>query len=73
MKDDVVVVNEKGERLSTQELTWNKEKKKIYTDKYVQIETEDAILRGDGFEADERFTRYKILKPKGPIKIAIDD
>jgi LPS export ABC transporter protein LptC len=68
-KYDVEVVNEKGEVLNTEHLIWNQNTETIQTDKFVKITTADEILMGEGLEADQQFTRYKILKPTGIINI----
>ena len=65
VRNNVVVVNEKKETLHTEELTWDEKKHIIYTDKQVIIKTATDTIFGQGMEADERFTRYKILKPGG--------
>lgn len=68
-KNDVVVVNEKGEQLNTEHLVWMQDSAKIYSDQFVKITTADEILMGDGLEANEDFTKYKILKIKGIINL----
>lgn len=68
-KNDVVVVNEKGERLNTEHLIWRQDSAKIYTNEFVKITTADEILMGEGLVANEDFTKYKILKIKGIINI----
>ncbi|MFN0274260.1 MAG: LPS export ABC transporter periplasmic protein LptC [Chitinophagales bacterium] len=65
VRNNVVVVNEKKETLHTEELTWDERKHIIFTDKQVIIKTATDTIFGQGLEADERFTRYKILKPGG--------
>lgn len=42
---------------------------RIYSDKFVRITTEDEILYGEGFESNQEFTNWKIIKPTGSIKI----
>ena len=59
-KDDVVVVNEKGEQLNTEHLIWDEESAKIYSEEFVKITTEEEILTGKGFESNQTFTKYKI-------------
>jgi len=68
-KNDVVVINEKGEKLNTEHLVWLQDSAKIYSDEFVKITTADEILMGDGLEANEDFTKYKILKIKGIINL----
>ena len=53
---DVSIINQKGEQLNTETLTWNKVDKKIRSEGFVKIFTDDEIIFGTGFEADENFT-----------------
>jgi LPS export ABC transporter protein LptC len=68
MRNDVQVVNEKNEHLSTEELIWDEKKHIIYSEKFVKITTPDQVLYGEGMEADEQLTKYIIKKPQGTIK-----
>ena len=68
-KDDVVVVNDKGEVLNTEHLIWLEDSSKIYTKEFVKITTEDEIIMGEGMEANQDFTKWKIHKIKGTINI----
>ncbi|WKN32633.1 LPS export ABC transporter periplasmic protein LptC [Porifericola rhodea] len=71
---DVVVQNFKsGEKLETEELHWEPNKNEIYTDRYVEITTNGDILMGEGLTADESFTNWKILKPKGTLSITEEE
>jgi LPS export ABC transporter protein LptC len=69
LKKDVHIVNLKGEELSSEELFWDQNKQKIYTEKYVTIKRSNEIIYGDGFESNENFTKYKILHPTGRVNI----
>lgn len=69
VKGDVVIINEKGEQLNTEQLNWNKVDKKIRTDNFVKIFTEDEVIYGTGFEADENFTNYVIFNISGIVKV----
>ncbi len=73
MQNDVQVINEKGEHLSTEELVWDEKKHLIYSDKFVKITTPDQVLYGQGMEADEQLTKYIIKKPQGTIKTQIGE
>ena len=66
--NDVVVINEAGERLNTEQLIWDQKEETIYSDKFVKITTEDEVLYGEGFESDERFDRWKITSPRGTFQ-----
>lgn len=73
VRNKVVVINEKGEKLETEELRWNENKKEIRSDAFVKITKEDRILMGQGLRADETFTQYEILKPNMEATIYLDD
>ncbi|HAW51156.1 MAG TPA: LPS export ABC transporter periplasmic protein LptC [Flavobacteriales bacterium] len=66
-KNDVVILNSEGEQINTEHLIWDRNKQKIYSEVFVKITTADEIIMGEGFESNEDFTKYKILKPKGTI------
>lgn len=72
-KRDVIVINEKGEILNTEHLVWDQTKEKIYTQEFVKITTADEIIMGEGMEADQHFTHYKIKNITGTINIKNDE
>lgn len=65
LRDSVVVVNDKDERLETELLYWNQEKDLIYTDRFVKITSEDQLTQGIGFQSDSHLNRRKIMKVTG--------
>lgn len=68
-KRNVVVINEKGDRLNTEHLIWNAVTKKIYTDQFVKITTKDEVIWGDGLEANQDFSEYEIKNVKGQVNL----
>lgn len=66
-RNDVVVVNAKGEQLNTEHLIWDQRKHKIISNEFVKITTDDKILFGEGLEADEKMNNWTILKPHDGI------
>ncbi len=68
-RDNVVVINELGEKLNTEQLIWDQKNEIIYSEKFVKITTEDEVTFGEGFRADERFDRWEITNPRGTFKI----
>jgi LPS export ABC transporter protein LptC len=66
---NVEVVNNKGEKLNTEHLIWDRRADRISSDRFVKITTADEILMGDGLESNGDFTRYKILKIRGTLRI----
>ena len=69
VKNNVKVLNIRGEELETEKLTWDQQKETIYTDKFVKIKTPDEILYGNGLESNQNFTRYRINKLRGRISV----
>jgi LPS export ABC transporter protein LptC len=68
-KENVVIINVKGEKLETEELVWKRKEKKIYSSKFVKITTAKEIIYGNGLEANEDFSDYVIKEVKGTIKV----
>jgi LPS export ABC transporter protein LptC len=64
-RDSVVFVNRIDEELLTEELTWQQDSGKVFTDKFVTIKRSDMILYGKGLESDENFTNYVIKETSG--------
>jgi LPS export ABC transporter protein LptC len=68
-KNDVVVVNTKGEQLNTERLIWDGSKRRIHTDAFVKITTKDQVITGTGLDSDERFEDYEIKNISGTINL----
>ena len=68
-KNNVVAENSNGEKLFAEELYWDQEKEIIYSDKYVKIQTPEEIIFGEGFEANQDMSHYKIKKVTGTVYI----
>lgn len=73
VKNDVIVVNEKGEELHTEHLIWDEASKEIHTDKYVRILTGGDVLEGNGLRASQDFSWYEIQNPVGETEIPVKD
>lgn len=69
VRDNVVIVNDKGEMLNTEELSWKRSAGKIYSDKFVRISTPEEIIYGTGFEAKEDFSAYTIKNISGTVQL----
>lgn len=69
----VEVVNANGEVLNTEQLFWDEQKRKIYTDAFVKITTKKEILTGTGLEAEEDFSEYEIKNISGSISVKDED
>jgi LPS export ABC transporter protein LptC len=62
LRDSVVVVNEKNDKLETELLFWNQITDRIYTDRFVKITSTDEEIQGIGFESDTHLQNQRIKK-----------
>jgi len=69
VKNDVIVVNIKGDTLRTESLVWDEKTNKINTNDNVKITTPDEIIYGEGLESNTEFSQYKIYKITGILTI----
>ena len=58
----------KEQKLTSEELFWDPNKKIIYTNKFVTVEEPKRLIQGTGMEADEGFNHYKFDKVSGTIE-----
>ncbi len=72
-KDSVVVINKEGEVLNTEQLFWDEKNQLIYSNSFVKVTRPDEVIMGEGFEADETFSRWKIKKIQGTIYLQEED
>ena len=71
VQKNVVLRNDKGERMDGPELIWDEKSKEIYTDRFVRITRADgSIVYSYGFKSNERFTRYELNAVSGDMNIA---
>jgi LPS export ABC transporter protein LptC len=68
-RKNVLVVNEKGDQLNTEHLIWDERTQKLTSDEFVKITTKDEIIYGNGFEANQDFSRYRIFNIKGIFSV----
>ena len=70
--DEVVLVNNVGERLETEHLIWSHDSDLVRTNRPVEIQTPQGVLRGKGLRANSQFERYTILAPTGSFDLGVD-
>ena len=69
-KNVIITDLAKQESIKTEKIIWDKRTKRIYSDVEVtQIKADGTVNVGDGFESDERFTKYEIRNPRGEILV----
>ena len=66
---NVIVNNEQGDTLHTEQLIWEETKDHLYSDRFVRITTKTEILEGTGLSSNQTFTKWKILHPTGIFSV----
>ena len=64
-QNNVILTSHDDKKLETEELVWDEQQKKIYTDKKVKITTGKEVVYGEGFTSNSDFTEYSIIKIHG--------
>lgn len=49
----------------TQQLFWDEQRHKIYSDSFIHVETPTQVLEGHGFISDENLRVYRVIRPTG--------
>ena len=73
VRDSVVWESKTDGRLETEELIWNEATNTIKSSKFTTITRQNEKIFGFNFETDDKLSHWRILNPKGNIKVdAID-
>ena len=72
MRDSVVWQSVRKEHLTTDELTWDERRQKVFTDRFVVITRPGEILYGRGFEANQDFTNITMKAVEGRVVVEDD-
>ena len=65
LKGHVQILSQRGDKFQTDLLFWDEKKGKVYSDKFIQIEQEDKVIKGYGFESNQDLTEYEIKNTTG--------
>jgi len=68
-RNNVTVTNDKGEKLNTEHLIWDRKANRIYSDVFTTITSPDKVIYGEGFESEGDFSKYRIRKVKGTVRL----
>ena len=68
LQRNVVAVNAEGRTFKSEELIWDENLKRFYSNKVVTIITDKATISGTSFWATEDFSYYEIKQGAGPIQ-----
>ena len=68
----VVMVNIDGDSFLTQQLFWDQQQRKVYSDSFIHIVRTDRVIEGYGFTSNENMTEYLVHRPTGIIPVNRD-
>jgi LPS export ABC transporter protein LptC len=57
---NVHITNANGDVVMTDQLKWNQQQHKMYSDAFIHIEKQGRIIEGYGYESDEGLTSYQL-------------
>ncbi len=69
LKRNVVATNIKGETFKSDELIWDETKSRFYSNKLVSITSNQNVLYGTSFWANEDFSYYEIVQSTGDLRL----
>jgi len=68
-KNVVIMDKVKDVIINTEHIIWDQQKKIVYSNTFVKKTSKDGVMFGDGFDADETFSKYTVRNPKGEINV----
>ena len=73
-RSNVIVTNDEGMKLETEQLFWDPQKAIVYSEKYTKITRKDGtILIGDTFTSKQDFSNWELKKGKATIILEDDE
>jgi LPS export ABC transporter protein LptC len=70
LRSNVLVINPKGETLRSDEVIWDMNKHRFYSNKMVTVVFENgSTFYGDGFWSDEDLFPYNLYHARGKINV----
>ncbi len=71
LKGNVLVEGEEGQKLYTQQLFWDRKTQKIYSNVDSKVEEGEDVFIGEGFEADDDFSRWTFRRLTGTVGVEV--
>ena len=65
----VVMVNVQGDSFLTNQLFWDQQQRKVYSDSFIHIVRTDRIIEGYGFESDQSMRYYSVQHPTAILPV----
>ncbi|MBX2816550.1 MAG: LPS export ABC transporter periplasmic protein LptC [Saprospiraceae bacterium] len=69
VSENVVLINQRGEKLETSELTWDEKKQQVSTDRFVKFTKPEEVIYAYGFRANQDFTEYQLYSVVARVKV----
>lgn len=66
---NVRMVNTERDSFLTEQLFWDQDRQKVYSDSFIHIVRSDRIIEGYGFESNQNMTAYTVNRPTGIIPV----
>ncbi len=68
-KGNVVAINAEGRTLETEQLFWDQQAERVYSNVDSKVTQQDGVIIGEGFESDEQFHDFIFRRPKGKVSV----
>jgi LPS export ABC transporter protein LptC len=65
LRDSVKAVNAEGEHFECDQLFWDENTERVYSNSRIKITQKSKIIEGVGFESNQALTQYTIRNPTG--------
>ena len=65
----VSITNADGDVILTNQLFWNQNDHRLYSESFIHIEKQGRVIEGYGYESNERFTTYTLREVKAIFPI----
>lgn len=69
LNGNVKAINLNAEEFLTEELYWDQDNERVYSDSAITIIQKGQTIYGIGFQSNQTFTKYSIRQPKGAFPI----
>jgi len=69
VRDSVVWQSTEGDRLDTEELVWEAQEERIFSDRFVRLRQGRQVITGIGFESNQNFTESRVRAVQGVVQM----
>jgi len=73
LRDSIKAVNAEGEQFECDQLFWDENTERVYSDSRIKITQKSKIIEGIGFESNQAMTQYTIQNPTGIFPITEEE